>query len=437
MEGISWDFFSLVRGIIGILVVILVAYALSDNRRRVDFRLVGIGLALQLVFALSIIYIPFFSRILELGGAAFVKMMDFTSAGLSFLLGPYAAKTNGFIFLVHSLPIVIFFSALISLCYHWGIIQKIVGAFSWLLRKFVRISGAEGLVTCGNVFMGMAEAPVLIKNYVPTMNRSEIFLMMVAGMATISGGVMGTYVGMLGGDDPAARVLFAKHLLSASIMAVPGAVVVAKLLCPQTERIVDRPSSRSGEEGRRGNTLEAIASGASTGVKLMINIAAMLLVFISLVAMANYILKDLIGSWTGLNEWIVAWTDGRAEGLTFQFLLGVVTAPFMWLLGVPSEDLFLVGSLFGQKTILNEFVGYFQLQEWRAAGLFAYEKSVVMATYILCGFANIGSIGILLGGLGVLAPEKREIISRLGVRSLIGGSLVSLLSATVVGMLMG
>ncbi len=437
MEGISWDFFSLVRGIIGILVVILVAYALSDNRRRVDFRLVGIGLTLQLVFALSIIYIPFFSRILELGGAAFVKMMDFTSAGLSFLLGPYAAKTNGFIFLVHSLPIVIFFSALISLCYHWGIIQKIVGAFSWLLRKFVRISGAEGLVTCGNVFMGMAEAPVLIKNYVPTMNRSEIFLMMVAGMATISGGVMGTYVGMLGGDDPAARVLFAKHLLSASIMAVPGAVVVAKLLCPQTERIVDRPSSRSGEEGRRGNTLEAIASGASTGVKLMINIAAMLLVFISLVAMANYILKDLIGSWTGLNEWIVAWTDGRAEGLTFQFLLGVVTAPFMWLLGVPSEDLFLVGSLFGQKTILNEFVGYFQLQEWRAAGLFAYEKSVVMATYILCGFANIGSIGILLGGLGVLAPEKREIISRLGVRSLIGGSLVSLLSATVVGMLMG
>lgn len=437
MEGISWDFFSLVRGIIGILVVILVAYALSDNRRRVDFRLVGIGLALQFVFALSIIYIPFFSRILELGGAAFVKMMDFTSAGLSFLLGPYAAKTNGFIFLVHSLPIVIFFSALISLCYHWGIIQKIVGAFSWLLRKFVRISGAEGLVTCGNVFMGMAEAPVLIKNYVPTMNRSEIFLMMVAGMATISGGVMGTYVGMLGGDDPAARVLFAKHLLSASIMAVPGAVVVAKLLCPQTERIVDRPSSRSGEEGRRGNTLEAIASGASTGVKLMINIAAMLLVFISLVAMANYILKDLIGSWTGLNEWIVAWTDGRAEGLTFQFLLGVVTAPFMWLLGVPGEDLFLVGSLFGQKTILNEFVGYFQLQEWRAAGLFAYEKSVVMATYILCGFANIGSIGILLGGLGVLAPEKREIISRLGVRSLIGGSLVSLLSATVVGMLMG
>lgn len=437
MEGISWDFFSLVRGIVGILVVILVAYALSDNRRRVDFRLVGIGLTLQLVFALSIIYIPFFSRILELGGAAFVKMMDFTSAGLSFLLGPYAAKTNGFIFLVHSLPIVIFFSALISLCYHWGIIQKIVGAFSWLLRKFVRISGAEGLVTCGNVFMGMAEAPVLIKNYVPTMNRSEIFLMMVAGMATISGGVMGTYVGMLGGDDPAARVLFAKHLLSASIMAVPGAVVVAKLLCPQTERIVDRPSSRSGEEGRRGNTLEAIASGASTGVKLMINIAAMLLVFISLVAMANYILKDLIGSWTGLNEWIVAWTDGRAEGLTFQFLLGVVTAPFMWLLGVPSEDLFLVGSLFGQKTILNEFVGYFQLQEWRAAGLFAYEKSVVMATYILCGFANIGSIGILLGGLGVLAPEKREIISRLGVRSLIGGSLVSLLSATVVGMLMG
>lgn len=436
MDGISFSFVSVLRGVVGILFLIALSYLLSENRRRVDFKLVGIGLLLQLLFAVAIIYVPFFSRFLELCGSVFVKMMDFTSSGLTFLLGPYASKANGFSFLIHSLPIVIFFSALISLLYHWGLIQRLVGLFSWLLRKFIRVSGAEGLVATGNIFMGMTEAPVLIKNYLPSMNRSEIFLVMVAGMGTISGSVMGTYIGMLSADDPASRVIFAKHLLSASIMAVPGAIVIAKLLCPQTERVIDQ-SSLPLNEGRKKNFLDAIASGTGTGVKLMTNIAAMLLVFISLVAMANYFLKDLFGAYTGLNDWIVEITGGKSEGLTFQFLVGAVTAPFMWLLGVPGDDIFLVGSLFGQKTILNEFVGYFQMQEWREAGLFAYEKSVVMSTYILCGFANIGSIGILLGGLGVLAPEKRELISGLGMRSLLGGALVSLLSATIIGMMMG
>lgn len=436
MDGISFSFVSVLRGVVGILFLIALSYLLSENRRRVDFKLVGIGLLLQLLFAVAIIYVPFFSRFLELCGSMFVKMMDFTSSGLTFLLGPYASKANGFSFLIHSLPIVIFFSALISLLYHWGLIQRLVGLFSWLLRKFIRVSGAEGLVATGNIFMGMTEAPVLIKNYLPAMNRSEIFLVMVAGMGTISGSVMGTYIGMLSADDPASRVIFAKHLLSASIMAVPGAIVIAKLLCPQTERVIDQ-SSLPLNEGRKKNFLDAIASGTGTGVKLMTNIAAMLLVFISLVAMANYFLKDLFGAYTGLNDWIVEITGGKSEGLTFQFLVGAVTAPFMWLLGVPGDDIFLVGSLFGQKTILNEFVGYFQMQEWREAGLFAYEKSVVMSTYILCGFANIGSIGILLGGLGVLAPEKRELISGLGMRSLLGGALVSLLSATIIGMMMG
>lgn len=436
MDGVGLSFVSLVRGVIGILFLLLLSYLLSENRRRVDFKLVGIGLLLQLLFAVAIMYVPAFSALLEGCGRVFVKLMDFTSAGLTFLLGPYASKANGFSFLIHSLPIVIFFSALISLLYYWGVIQRVVGAFAWLLRKFVKISGAEGLVTTGNVFMGMTEAPVLIKNYLPTMNRSEIFLVMVAGMGTISGSVMGTYIGMLAADDPASRVVFAKHLLSASIMAVPGAIVIAKMLCPQTEPVIDRPMGPE-REGRVSNFLEAIANGTGTGVKLMTNIAAMLLVFVSLVAMANYFLKDLVGSWLGINDWIVEMTNGKSEGLTFQFLVGAVTAPFMWLLGVPSDDMFLVGSLFGQKTILNEFVGYFQMQEWREAGLFTYEKSVLMSTYILCGFANIGSIGIILGGLGVLAPEKREVISRMGIRSLIGGALVSLLSATIIGMIIG
>ena len=433
-SGISLE--SLLRGILGIVTVLAVAYALSYDRKRIDWKLIGGGLIMQVIFALAVLYIPFVGTALEWMGKAFIKLMDFTQAGVGFLLGPYATKSNGFIFLIHSLPVVIFFSALVSLFYYWGIIQRVVGAFSWLLRKFMNISGAEGLVTSGNIFMGMTESPVLIKNYLPAMNKSEIFLVMVSGMGTIAGTVMATYIGMLSGGDPVARVLFAKHLISASLMAVPGSIVLAKMLCPQTEEATDHVAI-SGKEKENSNILDAISSGTVTGVKLMTNIAAMLLVFISLVALANYITEGVIGRYTGLNDWIVKITDGKAQGLTFQFILGVITSPFMWLIGVPSQDIMLVGSLLGQKTILNEFVAYFQLQQWKDAGLFMYEKSILMSTYILCGFANISSIGILLGGLGVLAPEKRGLISRIGVPAMIGGALVSVLSATIIGMILG
>ena len=230
--------------------------------------------------------------------------------------------------------------------------------------------------------------------------------------------------------------MFATHLLSASVMAVPGSIVIAKIMCPQTEPIQKDSKAEWGDEGH-SNVLGAISSGTVTGVKLMTNIAAMLLVFISLIAMVNYFTNNVIGHYTGLNEWIVELTDGKSDGLTFQFILGVITAPFMWLIGVPSDDIMLVGSLLGQKTILNEFVAYFQLQEWRDAGLFVSQKSVIMSTYILCGFANISSIGILLGGLGVLAPEKKGLISRTGFKAMIGGALVSVLSATIIGMILG
>lgn len=427
---------SLLRGILGIVTILAVAYGLSYNRKRIDWKLVGGGLLMQIVFALAVLYVPFIGGLLEGLGKVFVKLMDFTDAGLSFLLGPYASKSNGFSFLIHSLPIVIFFSALVSMFYYWGIIQRVVGAFSWVLRRFMNISGSEGLVASGNIFMGMTESPVLIKNYLPTMNRSEIFLVMVSGMGTIAGSVMGTYIGMLGGTDPVAKVLFAKHLLSASVMAVPGSIVMAKMLCPQTEEATDHVIAME-KEGSHSNILDAISSGTVTGVKLMTNIAAMLLVFISLVALANYVTENIIGRYTGLNQWIVEFTNGKSQGLTFQFILGVITAPFMWLIGVPTQDIMLVGSLLGQKTILNEFVAYFQLQQWKDAGLFFAEKSVLMSTYILCGFANISSIGILLGGLGVLAPEKRGLISRIGVLAMIGGALVSVLSATIIGMILG
>jgi len=433
-SGISLE--SLLRGILGIVTVLAVAYALSYDRKRIDWKLIGGGSIMQVIFALAVLYIPFVGTALEWMGKAFIKLMDFTQAGVGFLLGPYATKSNGFIFLIHSLPVVIFFSALVSLFYYWGIIQRVVGAFSWLLRKFMNISGAEGLVTSGNIFMGMTESPVLIKNYLPAMNKSEIFLVMVSGMGTIAGTVMATYIGMLSGGDPVARVLFAKHLISASLMAAPGSIVLAKMLCPQTEVAVDQVATL--EKGSSHPTaLDALAAGTSTGIRLMVNIAAMLLVFIALVALANYLLEGLLGRYTGLNEWIVSVTDGKAQGLTFQFILGVILAPFMWLIGIPSPDIMLVGSLLGQKTILNEFVAYFQLQEWKDAGMFMYQKSILMSTYILCGFANISSIGILLGGMGVLAPEKKEMITRFGFPAMIAGALVSVLSATIIGMILG
>ena len=214
--GFGW--MSLGRGIAGVLMVIAIAYLFSYDRKRIDWKLVGGGLLIQLVLALSILYIPIVGSLFKSLGIIFVKLMDFTSAGLKFLLGPYASAAAGFSFLLHSLPIVVFFSALVSIFYYWGIIQKVVGALSWLLRKVMNISGTEGLVACGNIFLGMTESPVLIKNYLPTMNRSELFLVMVSGMGTIAGSVMGSYVGMLGGQDPMAQQMFATHLLSASVM---------------------------------------------------------------------------------------------------------------------------------------------------------------------------------------------------------------------------
>lgn len=428
-------FMEILRGIVGIFFVVLIAYLFSSDRKRIDWKLVGGGLFLQFAFALAILHVPFIGVFFQYLGKAFIKLMDFTGDGLSFLLGPYASKANGFSFLLHSLPIVVFFSALVSLFYHWGIIQRIVGAMAWCLRKFMNISGAEGLVVSGNIFLGMTESPVLIKNYLPSMNKSEIFLVMVAGMSTIAGSVMGSYVSLLGNGDPAAQLLFAKHLLSASVMAVPGSIAIAKIMCPQTEKVIDS-ENKSIEQNSSDNILSVIASGTQTGVKLMVNIAAMLLVFIALVALVNFIMCDIIGKYTGLNDWIVEFSDGRANGLTFQFILGVITAPLMWLIGVPYEDMMIVGSLLGQKTILNEFVAYMQMQQWREAGIFVYEKSVIMSTYLLCGFANISSIGILLGGLGVLAPEKKGLISRMGVKSMIAGMMVAILSATIIGMIL-
>jgi CNT family concentrative nucleoside transporter len=427
------------RGLLGMAVIVGIAWLCSADRKRIDWKLAAGGIFLQIALALSILYVPWVSTGFEWAGKVFVRLVGFTQAGVSFLLGPYAAQNHGVVFLIHSLPALIFFSALVSLCYHWGVIQQIVGLCSWLLRRVFRsLSGPEALVVAGNVFLGMCEAPVLAKNYLPKMNRSALFLVMVSGMGTIAGTVMGAYIGILGGADPEAQLFFAKHLLSASVMAAPGSIVLARMIYPQTaEPASEAPAAIPAETREHRGAVEALAAGTSTGIKLMVNVAAMLLVFIALVAMVNYVFEGVVGRYTGVNAWIASFTGGRAEGLTVQFVLGLVLAPFVWLTGVPAEDMMAVGSLLGQKIALNEFVAYIQMQEWHSAGRFVHSKSIVMATYMLCGFANLSSVGMMLGGLGVLAPDKRPLIARLGFRAMAVGAMVSVLSATIVGMISG
>ena len=437
IESTGFSIESLLRGLLGIISVLAIAFLCSTDRKRIDWKLVASGLCLQIVLALSILYVPFVGAFFEILGKMFVKVVDFTFDGVNFLLGPLASKNNGVIFLVHSLPILIFFTAIVSVLYHWGIIQRIVSFFSWILRRVIRnISGQEALVVIGNIFLGMTESPVLAKQYLPKMNKSEIFLVMVAGMGTIAGSVLGVYVGVLGDGDPEKQVFFAKHLLSASVMAAPGAIVLAKMIYPQTER-VDNEDIKVEIEKEYRSPIEALAGGTSTGIKLMVNVAAMLLVFIALIAMLNYVCEGVIGRYSGLNDWVVSVTNGKSEGFSIHFIAGVIFSPLMWLIGIPADDMLTVGALVGQKTVLNEFVAYFQMQQWKSIGIFTYEKSVIMATYLLCGFANFSSIGILLGGLGVLAPEKRPLVAQLGIRAMLTGAAVSILSATMVGMILG
>ena len=437
IESTGFNWISLLRGLLGLVTVIGIAYLFSNNRKHIDWKLVMSGLLLQVIFVLLILYVPFISVVFEYLGKGFVKIVNATQAGIAFLLGPYASKSNGVVFLIHSLPTLIVFSALVSLFYYWGVIQRVVSGFSWFLKRIFRnLSGAEGLVVAGNIFLGMTEAPILAKNYLPKMNKSELFLVMVSGMGTIAGTVMGAYIGILGGGDSIAQVYFAKHLLSASVMAAPGSIVLAKIFFPQVEEVEDTPVEVVNKE-QKGGAMEAIASGTSTGLRLFMNIAAMLLVFIALVALVNYFLEGVIGHYTGLNSWITDLTNGKSTGFSIQFILGTILSPLMWLIGISPEDIMPVGALLGQKTVLNEFVAYGQMQEWKNAGIFVYEKSIVMSTYLLCGFANIGSIGMLIGGLGILAPEKRPVIAGLGFKAMIAGALVSVLSATIVGMILG
>jgi len=435
-ENFKVTFLSLFRGALGMFTLLGIAWIFSSNRKAISWKLVGIGLLLQLLLALGVLYVPFIQAFFEFIGKIFVKILDFTREGSIFLLGNLLDEnSSGFIFAFQVLPTVIFFSSLTSLLFYLGIIQKAVYLLTWIFTRALRISGPESLSVAGNIFLGQIESPLMIKIYLDKMNRSEFFLVMVGGMATLAGGVLAAYIDFLGGSDPVQRLLFAKHLLSASVMAAPGAIVISKIIIPQTEKIpgeVKIPRNKTGN-----NILEAISNGTTDGIKMAMSIAGMLIVFLSLIALANYLLNDILGQATGLNKWISQITNGQHSGLNLQFIIGYLFSPLAWLMGVCKEDMTLVGQLLGEKVIMNEFVGYVSLADLKATNAFAQQKSIIVATYMLCGFANFGSIGVQIGGIGALAPHKKIWLSELGMRALLAGALASCMSATIIGMMLG
>ena len=428
---------SIWRGVLGMITLLFIAFLFSSNRKAINWKTVGIGLAFQLVIAIGVLKVSFVQNAFEAVGQVFVSILDFTRAGSKFLFEGLVVDmdTFGFIFAFQVLPTIIFFSALTSVLFYLGIIQKVVKAFGWLLSKLLKISGAESLSVAGNIFLGQTEAPLLIKAYLEKMTKSEMLLVMIGGMATVAGAVLAAYIGFLGGDDPVLRLLFAKHLLAASVMAAPGAIVISKILYPQTEEVNTDVEVSSEKIGT--NILDAIANGTTEGLRLAVNVGAMLLVFVAFIAMFNGIL-GWIGDFTNMNNWVAE--HSSYNELSLEAILGTVFAPLMWLIGVAKEDMMMMGQLLGIKLVASEFVGYIQLADLKNvanATHLTYEKSIIMATYMLCGFANFASIGIQIGGIGSLAPGQRKTLSKFGMKALIGGSIASLISATIAGMIIG
>ena len=424
---------NVLRGFLGLISLIFLAFLFSRDKKNINWSLVIKGLLIQLILAVLILKVPFIQNIFEWISSIFVIVLQFSKQGALFLFGETLVNSNEFgaIFAFQILPTIIFFSALTSLLFYLGILQKIVYFFAYLMKKTLKLSGAESLSAAGNIFLGQTESPLLVKPYIEKMTMSELLCLMSGGMATIAGGVLAAYIGFLGGSDPEQQLYFAKHLLTASVMSAPAAVVLSKILLPETEEINEDMSISNEKLGC--NSFEAISIGTSQGIRLAINVGAMILVFIAFISMINYFLNDFVGANTDLNSSINKLTNGQYTGLTLEFLLGYILAPITWLMGVCKEDMVLVGQLLGEKTILNEFVAYISLADLKESGKFFEEKSIIISTYILCGFANFLSIGIQIGGIGSLAPSRTGDLSRLGVLALIAGTLASLLTAVIVG----
>jgi CNT family concentrative nucleoside transporter len=440
------DFFvGLLRGTLGVVVLLGICYLLSANRKLVNWRLVLVGIGIQVLLAIAILKIPFIKDAFEVIASFFVIVLDFTEEGTKFVLGNWPGNvqlvdgasgdvvTVGYIFAFKVLPTIIFFSALSSLLYYLGILQIIIKGFAWVMTKTMGLTGAESLAAAANVFIGQTEAPLVVKPYLEDMSRSEILCLMTGGMATIAGGVFAAYVGFLGGDDPVTKQLFATHLLTASIISAPAAIVAAKILYPETREVdinnqkLDIPRQDVGN-----NFLDAISRGTTDGIKLAVNVGAMLLVFTAFIAMLNYIFVNWIGAPTNLNDYVRTSTDGRFEAFNIQYVLGILFSPIAWLLGVSSEDTLMVGQLLGLKTTLNEFFAYAALEGVKDD--ISY-KSLLITTYALCGFANFASIGIQIGGIGAIAPGQRKTLTEFGIKALIGGTVACFLTAAIAGIL--
>lgn len=433
------------RGIIGIVVLISIAYLLSSYRKKIDWKLVASGIILQIIIAILILRVPFIRTVFDVIGSGFVKFLSFALNGAQFLFGDLAKNSNadpnakhslGFLFAFQALPTVIFFSSVTTGLYYLGILQKIVYGFAWIMTKTMRLSGAESLSAAGNIFLGQTEAPLLVKPFIRRMTQSELHCLMTGGMATIAGSVMGAYITFLGGTDPDQLVKFATYLLCASIMNAPGAIVMSKIFLPETEPEKIDKSLKVNKESIGVNVIDALASGAADGLKLALNIGGMLLAFIAIIYALNWILVDGIGAWTGLNAWVVESTGGSFNGFSLQYIFGQIFRVLAFAMGVSWSESLQVGSLLGQKMVINEFVAYLSLADMKASGLLS-EKAIIVSTYAICGFANFSSIAIQIGGIGGMAPERQGDLSRLGLKALLAASLATMMSGTIAGALFG
>lgn len=433
----------ILRALIGLVVLVAIAYLLSGNRKAISWRLVGVGVALQIIIALLISNVAFVQAGFELLSQGFVSFLSFALKGAEFLYGDLAKNSDaqdnvqhslGFLFVFQALPTVIFFSAVTAGLYYLGILQKVVYVFAWIMAKTMRLSGAESMSAAGNVFLGQTEAPLLVKPFIGKMTQSELLCLMTGGMATIAGSVLGAYVSFLGGGDPEQQARFATYLLSASIMNAPAAILMAKIFLPESQE-VDK-NLKVSKDSIGVNVIDALAGGASDGLKLAANIGAMLLAFIAVIYTMNWILVDGIGAVTGLNDMVVRTTDGVFDGFSLQYILGQLFRLFAFAMGVDWSETLQVGSLIGQKTVINEFVAYLSLAEMKADGVLS-QKAIVISTYALCGFANFSSIAIQIGGIGGLAPNRQSDLSKLGMRALMAATLATMMTATIAGALFG
>ena len=432
---VDFSIITIARGLLGLTSLIFISFLLSNNRKKIQWKTVFVSISIQFIIAVLILKISLIQSIFEFISKFFVRIINYTTSGSSFLFSSLVDQQKfTYIFAFQVLPVIIFFSALTSVLYHLGVIQKIVSFLAWILNKFLKITGAESLSLAGNIFLGQTESPILIKSYLGKMTKSQLFIVMVGGMSTVAGSVLAAYIGLLGGNDINEQLKFSNHLLTASVMAAPGAVAISKIIFPEETKSV-KEEIKIETKNKNGNILLSITGGTIEGVKLAVNVGAMLLVFIAFIALLNDIMW-LIGELFNFNGLISESTS--FNHFSIEFVLGYLFAPMMWLIGVTYQECAIMGQLLGVKIVSSEFVAFIQLADLKNINNsieLLSKKSITMATFMLCGFANLTSIGIQIGGIGVLAPAQRKNLSEMGFKAMIAGTIVSLISACIAGAL--